>query len=346
MPKAINNLLESVIRITEERDKKSLERVLVETLADFIEFDAIILLRIPRGGHVLEEAASMPPNACQQKLEPLTQESGELRIKHDEGLDRCINQCEIVSEVLDGTTRTLFPVEVGDKVSGILVLYGRTLIDNSIMLIRGFLRIHSNFLAILDDNEHDTLTGLLNRKTFDTRITEVISVAQAENFAAAENETERRKPNSDKSYWLGVLDIDHFKKINDNFGHIYGDEVLLLFSQLMKKTFRNADLLFRYGGEEFVVVLAPSDVLDAFNVFERFRQQVKLFDFPQVGRVTVSIGMVKIRAQEHPTTVVQHADQALYYAKENGRNQTRNYHQLVQAGLLTERRYEGDIELF
>lgn len=345
MPK-MNNLLESVIRITEERDKKSLERVLVETLADFIQFDAIILLRMPRGSQVLEEAAAMPKNASQNKLELITQEPGEHRIKHDEGLDRCINDCEIVSEGMDGSTRTLFPVEVAEKVSGVLAVYGHTFTKDNIMLVRGFLRVHSNFLAILDDNEHDTLTGLLNRKTFDTRITEIISVALTENTGIAENETERRKPNGDKNYWLGVLDIDHFKSINDNYGHIYGDEVLLLFSQLMKKTFRNADLLFRYGGEEFVAVLAPSDELNAFNVFERFRQQLELFDFPQVGRVTVSIGMVKISAQEHPATVVEHADQALYYAKGNGRNQTANYHQLIKAGMLRERRYEGDIELF
>ena len=66
---------------------------------------------------------------------------------------------------------------------------------------------------------------------------------------------ERREEKVDVNNWIGILDIDHFKSINDNYGHVYGDEVLLLFSDLMKKTFRGNDLLFRYGGEEFVVVL-------------------------------------------------------------------------------------------
>jgi diguanylate cyclase (GGDEF)-like protein len=186
----------------------------------------------------------------------------------------------------------------------------------------------------------------LNRRTFETRISELISISLARPAPAPENGAERRKQSGPKSHWLAVLDIDHFKKINDTYGHIYGDEVLLLFSGLMKKIFRNTDLLFRYGGEEFVVVLAPADESDAFMVFERFRQRVELFEFPQVGRVTVSMGMTKIRAEDHSTTVVEHADKALYYAKEHGRNQTCNYHQLIKAGILKEQRYEGDIELF
>jgi len=346
MTQGVGQLLESVIRITAERDKQSLEKVLLETLADFIDFDALILLRMSRCGEFLEEAAAIPGNARQDRLELVTRVPGERRIKHDDGLDRCIDRREIVSEARNGTSRILFPVVVGENVAGILAVYAHAITNHALILIRGFLRIHGNFLAVLDDNEHDTLTGLLNRRTFDTRIAELLSLSRTQSDTAPDVGAERREPNNAQGHWLGVLDIDHFKRINDTHGHIYGDEVLLLFSGLMKKTFRSMDLLFRYGGEEFVAVLAPLAESDAFAVFERFRRQVEQFDFPQIGRVTVSIGMAKLYAQDHSTAVVEHADKALYYAKANGRNQTRNYHQLIQAGILNEQRHDGGVELF
>jgi diguanylate cyclase (GGDEF)-like protein len=346
MPKNPDSVLESVVRITEERDKKSLERALIDTLADFITFDAVILLRLSRGTEELEVAVSGPARVGETKLDYITRESGVPGVRRDTGMGRCIDENTIVAEVLDSTTRTLIPVEAAGKVSGVLAVYGRKLSENNKRLIRGFLRIHSNFLAVLDDNEHDTLSGLLNRKTFDARLAELISGTQAGNGVTAKGKTERRLSHGETHHWLGVLDIDHFKAINDNFGHVYGDEVLLLFSHQMKMTFRNTDLLFRYGGEEFVVVLAPCSEQDAANVFERFRQRIANLDFPKVVRVTVSIGMVRIGAQENPTTVVQYADQALYYAKEHGRNQTCSYDHLIKSGLLKERHYEGDIELF
>lgn len=340
------HLLESVIHITEERDKKSLERVLVETLSDFIEFDAIILLRLSHSSGFLEEAYTLPKSACKDRFELVSQGVEANFIQQDESVARCIGNLEIISEELNGTTRSLFPIEINNQASGVLVIYGHRYTENSETLIRGFLRIHSNFLGILSDNERDTLTGLLNRKTFNANISELISAAMPESDTSSPQGTERRDASGDTSYWLGMLDIDHFKSINDSYGHVYGDEVLLLFSDLMKKIFRSSDLLFRYGGEEFVVVLSPATESDAYTVFERFRQSVELFDFPQVGRVTVSAGMVRISPQEYSLSVVERADQALYYAKQHGRNKICNYQRLVDAGVLKERRTDSDIELF
>ena len=114
----------------------------------------------------------------------------------------------------------------------------------------------------------------------------------------------------------------------------------------MKQSFRSNDLLFRYGGEEFVVVLTPTTESDAVMVFERFRKKLEQFDFPQVGRITASAGIVKINNQLHATAVLEHADQSLYYAKEHGRNRVCNFHELTKAGLLKERDIESNIELF
>ena len=202
------------------------------------------------------------------------------------------------------------------------------------------LEFYMNFLSLLDDNERDTLTGLLNRKTFDMRIAKILTALQ-------DNPPRGTAASESIDFCLAALDIDHFKNVNDTFGHIYGDEVLLLFSNIMKKTFREDDLLFRFGGEEFVVLLANTDIAHAHIAVERFRAAVENFSFPQVWKVTVSIGVALISPQEMPRTTIDRADQALYYAKQNGRNQVRVYEELLEQGLLKEQKIQtGDIELF
>ncbi len=347
MSSAEENLLESVIHITEERDKRSLIKVLFEVLSSLIDFDVMYCLQIPRGsdGKHLEIAESIPISVIHDNLQLLPNQQGEQYVLQDDVATRCINSREIITEVINNSNRIMFPIIVNNDVTGILDIYGHNNTANSEKLIKGFVQIYSNFLAIISDNEHDTLTGLLNRKTFDAQLSELILDIENKSvpFSSEERRTDKKE---DKHHWVGILDIDRFKSINDNFGHIYGDEVLLIFSDLMKQSFRANDLLFRYGGEEFVVVLAPATESDAFIVFERFRQKLESFNFPQVGTATVSIGMVPIGKYEHTTTLLEHADQALYYAKEHGRNQVCNYNELTKAGLVKSRDIQDDIELF
>ena len=342
------NLFESVINITAERDKRSLEKALTETLTDFINFDSLILLRIPPGynNQYLEVASSIPKNAFQDKLNAIPIEYGDNRIELDNSISQCINNNEVILNKQSGMQRILFPIAVNNIVTGVMDIYGYVSAKNTDKLISGFLRIYSNFLAIINDNEHDTLTGLLNRKTFDAQLSLLLSTPVPETNINSSAESERRTDKDDTCHWIAILDIDHFKNINDNFGHMYGDEVLLLFANLMEKTFRNTDLLFRYGGEEFVVVLSPATESDASMIFERFRKKLELSNFPQIGKITVSIGMVNIHTQEHPATLLEHADQSLYYAKEHGRNQVCSYNELIKSGELKVRQVESDIDIF
>lgn len=348
MPDEEYSLFESVIHITEERDKRSLEKALVETLADFINYDALILLRLPRNSNhdYLEAAVSLPKTATEDKLQLIPHEYGDLHVQLDSSFSLCINKDEIIQEEQNSTGRLLFPITVNNIVTGVLDIYGHQKTKDTERLIRGFIRIYSNFQAIIDDNEHDALTGLLNRKTFDAQLSDFLSSSSAENNDLVTTGENRRTSNNNTSHWIAILDIDHFKRINDNFGHVYGDEVLLLFADLMKKAFRDSDLLFRYGGEEFVVVLTPASDSDAHIIFDRFRQRLEQFEFPQIGQITVSIGMIQISAQEHPITALERADKALYYAKEHGRNQVRSYHQLLKEGHIKEQLIDSDIELF
>ena len=340
------SLLESVIQLTAERDKKSLFNALAEVMAELIDFEALLLLRIPpmANGHYLDISVSIPANAYRDKLILISNEHGKQRLVPDDSITACIDNAAITSASTEAGNRLLFPIIVNNKAIGILDIYGHQHSPESEKLIQNFIRIYSNFLAIIDDNEHDTLTGLLNRRTFDAQLSELLSEIAKRPLPVTDSE--RRLDKKATHHWIGILDIDHFKLINDNYGHVYGDEVLLLFADLMKKSFRSHDLLFRYGGEEFVVVLSPATESDALMVFNRFRQKLESHDFPQIGKVTVSIGMVKVNKIEHTTTLLEHADKALYYAKEHGRNQVQNYHELIEAGLLQKRDIEDDIEFF
>jgi diguanylate cyclase (GGDEF)-like protein len=144
-----------------------------------------------------------------------------------------------------------------------------------------------------------------------------------------------------------VIDIDLFKRINDQFGHLYGDEVLVLLARLMLNSFREVDRLFRFGGEEFIIILRDTDACLAAALMEDFRTAVEAFRFPQVGRVTVSVGYTRIVAYDNSSDAFGRADQALYVAKQNGRNQVRSHETLIAENVLQAKDLaEDSLELF
>lgn len=147
--------------------------------------------------------------------------------------------------------------------------------DQAVLLLDKLVTLYRNHVSLHDRRERDVLTKLPNRQSFDGRMLQVCEYFR--NYPVQDNL-------DGQSSWIALLDIDHFKRINDTFGHLYGDEVLLIFSQLMEKHFRFNDFLFRFGGEEFVVILNLVDQANAYAVFERFREKVASHQFPTVGR--------------------------------------------------------------
>lgn len=199
--------------------------------------------------------------------------------------------------------------------------------DKMLELLSNFKHIYGNLVILHDKKERDALTKLPNRQSLDARLLKVCQYYQ--------DSSEKEKIS-----WIAILDIDHFKRVNDNFGHLYGDEVLLIFSKLMEKSFRYHDFLFRFGGEEFVVILNLASEDEALNAFNRFRETVAHYKFPAVGQITVSIGFTYIDGKSMPSTQLDHADKALYIAKETGRNKVVRY----EDSIFTED--YGDVELF
>ncbi|CAN7663968.1 GGDEF domain-containing protein [Pseudoduganella sp. LjRoot289] len=251
----------------------------------------------------------------------------------------CIARHEPSADHVDASGQhTLWlPIWLGDKANTCLEIINPTPYNSeTIHIVAGIVSVYRNFQNLLDYSERDSLTGLLNRKTFDDQLAKMLQASTAEQDAMAlpPGEEERRQHNCEEKQWLAVVDVDHFKLVNDKFGHLYGDEVLILIANLLTSSFRAQDRVFRFGGEEFVVLLRSTSQENAHRIIDRFRSNVETHEFPQVGRVTVSIGYVSISAYQAPVIILGQADQALYYAKSHGRNQVCHYDELVSGGLL------------
>ncbi len=160
-------------------------------------------------------------------------------------------------------------------------------------------------------SSRDRFTGLLNRTTLDERLRSETDYALAVGGGFA----------------VAMIDIDHFKRFNDTYGHAGGDEALRRVSNILRGSFRDTDAVARYGGEEFCVLLRQVGVEQARPLFERIRrrietQEIPLAGWPEPARLTVSIGVALFPGDgESPRAVLERADRRLYEAKQGGRNQ-------------------------
>jgi diguanylate cyclase (GGDEF)-like protein len=354
----MNKILAHIERITRNRDRMLLDLSIIQALAELTRSPCINLYGVLDGPAGTMAALVARHNhdglVCWADDDP---ERPEVPLGAGTLLGRCHRRQREVAErgQEDGTQRHAFPLLNGGGLAGLIeFVLPRRLSRSERQLILGFAALHRNFLALLDYSQVDALTGLLNRKTFDDSLDRMLG---AEAWPAATGEAaragppvaaapQRRVKAGDLPHWLAVIDIDHFKRVNDRFGHLYGDEVLILLAKRMKESFRHFDKLFRFGGEEFVAVLKSVAEEDVGRVLDRFRSETACHDFPQVGTVTVSIGYTRIDPGDPSAAVVGRADEALYFAKEHGRNQVQSFEMLVAAGNLPARHLNTEAELF
>ncbi len=187
------------------------------------------------------------------------------------------------------------------------------------------MRIYRNILRLQEKNDHDSLTGLLNRHAFQRHMRKIIQHLSS---------LRERREKDGLRHYLVMLDLDHFKRINDDFGHLMGDEVLIRFAHLLEESFRYSDQKFRYGGEEFALVIQNEKEGDIATILERFRMKVASHTFAPGIHLTVSGGFLEVEPGETTVELVEKADRALYYAKENGRNRISDYTRLVEENLI------------
>lgn len=156
----------------------------------------------------------------------------------------------------------------------------------------------------------DPLTSIANRRAFDADLAQAIGDAKTLKHPLC----------------LIMCDIDHFKKLNDTYGHPVGDEVLKIFANILSENVRSGDTVARYGGEEFAVVLTRSDMQTASRVCERMRLDIASRKLSLnrngeiIGNITASFGVAQFLASDTPETLLQRADAKLYEAKTGGRN--------------------------
>jgi diguanylate cyclase (GGDEF)-like protein len=331
-----HSVLNKLITLTNERDVLALEQSLAEALFELVDASD--------DDNAKSVVIYHPDDTRKQLLSAIIVGKGaeqcHLSLPFKQLLIDCFKSGKYSAyEQVGESPVRLYPVKNAKDQTVAIIAIEAMICDSQLHdVITLLLKIYQNFTGLINDNERDTLTGLLNRKTFDYKINKIL--VHMQEAARLKNDK------AEQVHFLAIFDIDHFKRVNDEFGHLIGDEVLLLFSQLMTQTFRGSDPIFRFGGEEFVGVFECSSHDDIPNILNRFREKVGRFDFPQVGKVTVSSGYTEISPYDLPSQLIDHADLALYFAKNNGRNRICFYEQLIADGALQENKKEGDIELF
>lgn len=223
------------------------------------------------------------------------------------------------------------PLEYKGVVSGVLVAAtgGLPADDRTIQLVKLFSRsiglainnalIHERFQKLA---AFDSLTNVYNRRFGMDRLRESFSQAVREHASLS----------------VAMLDIDHFKNINDTYGHLVGDKVIVMVSSTVKEVLREGDVVIRYGGEEFLVVMHGASSEDAIKICERIRHRVKdsgVSDGIQKFHVTVSCGIASYPEvnMDSEIDLISKADQALYLAKESGRDRSVVFKQKTNEGL-------------
>ncbi len=163
---------------------------------------------------------------------------------------------------------------------------------------------------VREESKTDVLTGIPNRRAFDAVLDDTLDSAREQQ----------------KAFCLLICDIDHFKRFNDTYGHLVGDKVLRFVATTLKRAVKGRDMVARYGGEEFAVILPETNLAGANTVAEQIRTAVSAGNLKDkngeasYGRITVSIGVAQFSSDDDAETMVQRADDALYQAKEKGRN--------------------------
>ena len=331
------HILQNLVQMTGQRDHLRLELSVLSTslqLPFITNVRALELLKL-HDEYWMRPRTWLHEGQLVSSSQDFSQDSQCSPLRHLPHLHHCISeQAHTAKHTLPTGEHVLWlPVWMNEQARACIeITQSKPFSTHNLDVITGIFNVYRNYQNLLDYSERDALTGLLNRKTFDEHLLRFASHAES-------NE-------SQESPWLAVIDIDHFKQVNDRFGHLFGDEVLILVANLLRNAFGSRHRIFRFGGEEFVVLLPASNKETAFAALEAFRKMVEQHTFPQVGHVTVSVGFAGAKLCS-PVEILGQADQALYYAKENGRNRVCHFEDLQSEGLLNNSQVShDDVELF
>ena len=344
---AMAELVDHLAELTGFRDRELLDVTLVGALRDLLRPRAVAIYRSvgEAGNERWMTRARLQAGELAARADPswIDVESLPAHHEHPARLDAFRRQA--IVQLPGPVHLTLFPVATDRESLGVMeVETDAALDDRDQRLVMSILRIYRNFQGLLDYSERDTLTGLLNRKTFDESFMKAVAEPMP---APPEGDGEDRRSAAQRcGYWMGVIDIDHFKRVNDTYRPPDRRRGAAAAGALDARQLPLPRPAVPFGGEEFVVLMRCTDAPSAALAFERLRSNVERHLFPQVGRITVSIGFTELRQGDTPSGAFERADKAVYFAKGQGRNQVRHHAELVASGHLEDDTKVGDVELF
>ena len=351
-PHSTVRIIDSLAEITRHHDRNIVEKSLLKTLNDLISgstrlyrveqtddnMDFSLLAFAENGVIDSLPTSEQTPAPMTDALEEVLETGYMLSVPHT------ATQCATASPDFDN----IYPAfDIDDKIFAVLIHRGDRPTAAEERLVQGILKVYTNYLVLIEKTKRDKLTGLFNRETLNHELNKILFASHGSPLHT--QVTNNRRAEGAKLSFAGLIDIDLFKSINDQFGHLFGDEILIIISRLLAETFsRQDDMVFRYGGEEFVAIVTATTREGADFIFERLRQKIENFNFPQIDKLTISIGFSSAKQQQTAANLLGEADQALYYAKKNGRNAIHCYQDLVTTGAIPgeESIQYGQVKLF
>lgn len=354
-------LTEHLIKLTDHRDRDLLELTLAKALIDLVPIQRVLIARVTSedGEKRWLDVASLDARGGGKVVDPLRVDFQALpRLADASDRLRCIQSrqpVEIAWAGEDGPRITYFPLFADSRSDdeGVIEIHSAAVLtEGELEMIGQLHHIYRNMYALLAYSDRDALTGLLNRKSLDDAFYSAVleeldgMMDDARDAAVPGGIGKERRHRVPPNYWLGTIIIDNFALLNDKYGHLIMEEVTLLVARLMASTFRTHDRLYRFGGDQFAVLFHCPDEALAFGAFERMRANIEKFNFPQVGRVTISAGFSRVLADDSPSASIERAEQAVEFEKQKGGNKVCSHLDLVRRGFFVDIPRTGGVDIF
>lgn len=286
---AFNSILEK-LRTQKEYDPK----ILIE--------DIYKLAKTLNSGSLVNLSFHTRDDSCELEYKAIAEESLNSYAQTKESVERITNeQCKLIE---DSKQKNILHI---DQIMSCFSNMHTQLESQMFNANETIKALHQQVSILEKTSNIDPLTGVLNRRALDTYLNAICTTG-----------------NKHSDTHIMLIDIDNFKVVNDGYGHLAGDRVLVFLAKLVNNLLREGDKLFRYGGEEFLVVLNRSNELACTKVAERIIKSVRantLFYKEHKIKITLSIGATKLAEADTVDSFVDRADRALYQAKGNGKDQ-------------------------
>ncbi len=342
----MSTYIEHIVRLTDHRDRDLLELTLSKALLDLLPVNRIVIARVMReeGESRWLEVARLDAKGGGRVIDPLRVDFSSL-VKLEDAPDRLRSlqlrdRVEIAWAGPDGPRINMLPLfsQLRENDQGVLELHSEgPLSDDNLLLVDNLRRIYRNMYSLLEYSDRDPMTGLLNRKSLDDAFYSAVLEDLEDAAGASLDEAlpgQERRHRVPVNYWLGCANIDNFDLIAERFGRGVAEDVLERVARMLSNTFRTYDRLYRFGGDQFGVLLHCPDEALVLGAFERFRVNVEKYNFSKVGRVTVSCGFTTVLSDDSPDSCIAKTEKAVGFARRSGGNKASSYLGLVRRGFF------------